>query len=319
LRAAVILAAGHGKRMRSPLPKVLHPVLGRPMVLRVADAAREAGLDRIVVVVGHGRERVVPVLEGHGLDWAVQEEQLGTAHALDCGLRAIGDEEPEEVCVLLGDVPLIRTATVRRLLETRRDTDSAVTVLTTIPDDPAGYGRVVRSGEGDCVTEIVEDRDASPRQREIREINTGLMAFDGGRVRELLSRIGSDNSQGEYYLTDAVSIAVDGGLRVTASLAADSREVSGVNNPLQLAACTREQRRRVVERHLLGGVVIPDPDTVWIEDGVRIGQGSSIGRLCRLSGATAIGEGCTVGDGAVLEDARLPDGATAEPFTVLKG
>ena len=305
--------------MRSPLPKVLHPVLGRPMVLRVADAGREAGLDRTVVVVGHAREQVIPVLESQGLAWAIQEEQLGTAHALDCGLSAIGNLEPEEVCVLLGDVPLIRAGTVRKLMETRRTTDSAITVLTTMLDDPAGYGRVVRSGAGDVITEIVEDGDSSSRQREIREINTGLMAFDGERVRQLLDRIGTDNSQGEYYLTDAVAVAVGDGLRVTASLAADSREVSGVNNPLQLAACTGELRRRIVERHLLNGVVIPDPDTVWIEDGVSIGQGSSVGRLCRLSGATAIGEGCTVGDGAVLEDAKLPDGATVEPFTLLRG
>lgn len=318
MRAAVILAAGHGKRMRSPLPKVLHPVLGRPMVLRVADTARRAGLDRVVVVVGHGREEVIPVLERHGLRWAVQEEQLGTAHALRCGMEAL-EEEPEELCVLLGDVPLVRSETVRDLLETRRATVSAITVLTTVPEDPAGYGRVVRSGEGDGVTAIVEDRDASPEQREIGEINTGLMAFDGDRVRELLDGIDTDNAQGEYYLTDAVSVAVDGGLGVTASLAADSREVSGVNTPVQLAACTEEQRRRVVSRHLAGGAVIPDPGTVWIEDGVTIAHGCFIGRLCRLSGTTSLGRNCVVGDGAILEDAELPDGSVVEPYTVMRG
>jgi bifunctional UDP-N-acetylglucosamine pyrophosphorylase/glucosamine-1-phosphate N-acetyltransferase len=318
LRAAIILAAGHGKRMRSSLPKVLHPVLGRPMVLRVADTALQAGLDRIVVVVGHGRELVTPLLLENGHGWAVQEEQLGTAHALRCGLEALDGEEAEEVCVLLGDVPLIRTETVESLLRTRRETSSAVTVLTTVLEDPSGYGRIVRSAGGGDVTAIVEDRDALPEQRSIREINTGLMAFDGGELPGIIRRVGSDNSQGEYYLTDAVSIAVGDGLRVTASVAEDSIEVAGVNNPVQLAACTEALRRRVVQRHLSQGVVIPDPPTVWIEEDVRIGPGSFIGRLCRLSSGASIGRGCSVGDGAVLSGVELPDGSTVEPFTVME-
>ncbi len=319
MRAAVILAAGHGKRMRSPLPKVLHPVLGRPMILRVAETARRAGMDDVVVVVGHGRDLVIPVLQRHGLRWAVQEEQLGTAHALECGLRGLDGGPAEEVCVLLGDVPLIRTETVTRLLRTRRAGGSAVTVLTTVLEDPSGYGRVIRSGDGRGVREIVEERDATPEQRSVREINTGLMAFDGAMVEDLLSGIGSDNSQGEYYLPDAVSIAAARGLGVTASVADDSGEVSGVNNPVQLAACTRVQRLRVVERHLMNGVVIPDPETVWIEDDVTIGRGTSVGRLCRLCSGTRLGEGCSVGDGAILEGVSLPDGSNVDPYTVMRG
>lgn len=319
MRAAIILAAGHGKRMRSQLPKVMHPVLGRPMVLRVADAAGNAGLDSVVAVVGHGRNLVMPALHRHGITPAVQEEQLGTAHALRCGLEALSGEEPEEVCVLLGDVPLIRAETVSGLLSRRRETGSAVTVLTTVLDDPSGYGRVVREDDGDCVMAIVEERDATPAQREIAEINTGLMAFDGSRLPDLLARIGSDNAQGEYYLTDAVAIAVDMGLRVTASVAADSMEVAGVNNPVQLAACTEEQRQRVLGRHLLAGVAMPDPSTVWIEDDVTIGTGTTVGRLCRLSAGASVGEGCVIGDGAVLEGVHLPDHSVVEPFTVMRG
>ena len=319
MRAAVILAAGHGKRMRSPLPKVLHPVLGKPMVLRVAETALNGGLDRVVVVVGHGRDQVAPVLERHGLRCAVQEEQLGTAHALGCGLEALEGESLEEVCVLLGDVPLIRTETISSLLEERRSASAAITVLTTILEDPSGYGRVVRSGSGGDVQSIVEDRDATPEQREIREINTGLMAFDGSLVHDLIRRIGTDNAQSEYYLTDAVAIAVGDGLRVTASVVRDSREVSGVNNPVQLAASTHEQRRRVVSRHLREGVVIPDPYSVWIEDDVTIGQGTTVGRLCRLSAGSSVGRHCLIGDGAVLEGVNIPDNSVVEPFTVMRG
>lgn len=319
MRAAVILAAGHGKRMRSELPKVMHPVLGRPMVLRVADAASGAGLDSVFAVVGHGRNLVTPLLQRNGIRPAVQEEQLGTAHALRCGLKAMEGRVPEEVCVLLGDVPLIRTETVRGLVSRRRETGSAVTVLTTVLDDPSGYGRVVREEDGDGVLAIVEDRDATAEQKMLREINTGLMAFDGRRLPELLAAIGCENAQGEYYLTDAVSIAVEMGLRVTASVAEDSMEVSGVNNPVQLAACTEEQRWKVLRRHLMAGVAIPDPTTVWIEDDVTVGAGTTIGRLCRLSAGASVGSGCVIGDGSVLEGVHLADHSVVEPFTVMRG
>ena len=221
MSACVILAAGKGKRMKSHLPKVVHPVLGVPMVSRVLDSARRAGITRSVVVVGYGKEHVIPIVEDFSADWRVQEEQLGTAHAVRCGMK---DLEADSVTVLLGDVPLIATATVRELEASRRSAGAAIAVLTTRPPDAAGYGRIVR-GPDDCLSAIVEHRDCTPDQLGIDEINTGLMSFDGAVLPDLLSRIGTDNDQGEYYLTDAVELAVADGLKCIAVEAEDYMEV----------------------------------------------------------------------------------------------
>ena len=177
----VILAAGQGKRMRSPLPKVVHPVLGVPMVIRVVHQAIKAGFDEPVVVVGHGRDGVIPLLENEDIPWAVQEEQLGTAHAVSCGLK---DLITDDVTVLLGDVPLLRSRTITELVEARRKADASVAVLTAFPPDPSGYGRIVR--KGNILSEIVEERDTTPEQQEIGEINTGIMSFDGSILPLLL-------------------------------------------------------------------------------------------------------------------------------------
>lgn len=311
MTACVILAAGQGKRMRSSLPKVVHPVLGVPMVLRVVRQARKAGMESPVVVVGHGREEVIPLLESEGAMWEVQEEQLGTAHAVRCGLRRISSDS---VTVLLGDVPLLESGTVSMLEESRREAGAAMAVLTTRPPDPSGYGRIVR--EGRLLRAIVEDRDCSPEQLSIGEINTGLMSFDGKALPELLDSIGTDNDQGEYYLTDAVKAAVERGLACVAVEAPDYREVSGVNDRIQLAEATECLRRKVVESHLLEGVCIPDPGSVWIEESVAVGSDVTLGRCVRLSGNTSVGDGSVIGDGCVLVDCRVPAGSSLEPYTV---
>lgn len=312
MTACVILAAGQGKRMKSTLPKVVHPVLGVPMVLRVVRQARKTGLDEPVVVVGYGRDEVIPLLEAEGVPWAVQDRQLGTAHAVKCGLRGI---DADSLIVLLGDVPLLRSETIEALEKDRREAGAAVAVLTTLLPDPSGYGRIVR--EGRMLRAIVEDRDCSPRQLEIGEINTGLMSFDGRLLPALLEAIDSDNDQGEYYLTDAVSIAAGKGLACVAVTAADHREVSGVNDRVQLAVATEYLRSAVVEGHLLDGVGIPDPGTVWIEESVEIGTGVTLGRCVRLSGRTTVGDGSEIGDGCVLVDTAVPEGSRLEPYTVL--
>lgn len=312
MTACIILAAGQGKRMKSPLPKVVHPVLGVPMVLRVVKQALIAGLDSPVVVVGHGRESVIPLLEEAGASWAVQAQQLGTAHALSCGFK---DMMAESVTVLLGDVPLIKSSTILELEEARRKAGAAIAVLSTFPPDPSGYGRIVR--EGDMLSAIVEDRDCTPRQLETGEINTGLMSFDGRVLPELLRKIKTDNDQGEYYLTDAVSIAVSMGMPCIAVVAGDYREVSGVNNRIQLACATDNLRRQVLDAQMISGVNIPDPGGVWIEDSVEIGTGVSIGRLARLSGETVIGDNCIVGDGSILIDTSVPSGTIIEPYSVM--
>lgn len=312
MTACIILAAGQGKRMKSPLPKVAHPVLGVPMVLRVVKQAYKAGLDSPVVVVGHGKESVIPLLEEAGASWAVQAEQLGTAHALSCGFK---DMTSGSVTVLLGDVPLIKSSTISELEEARRKAGAAIAVLSTFPPDPSGYGRIVR--DGDMLSAIVEDRDCTPRQLKTGEINTGLMSFDGRVLSELLRKIKTDNDQGEYYLTDAVSIAVSMGMPCIAVVAGDYREVSGVNDRIQLACATDNLRRQVLEAQMTSGVNIPDPGGVWIEDSVEIGTGVSIGRSARLSGETVIGDNCIVGDGSVLIDTAVPSGTIIEPYSVM--
>lgn len=312
MKVCIILAAGMGKRMSSMLPKVVHPVLGVPMVLRVVRQAIAAGYEEPVAVVGHGRESVLNALDGSGALWAVQEQQLGTAHAVMCGLR---ERRGEAVTVLLGDVPLLRSGTITLLEESRSEAGAAVAVLTARPPDPSGYGRVIR--EGDILREIVEEKDCTPEQLSTGEINTGLMSFDGEALSEILLEIGTDNRQGEYYLTDAVGIAVERGLSCIAVPAADHREVCGVNNRVQLAEATEVLRRRVLKAHLEEGVDIPDPGTVWIEESVTIGRNVSVGRCVRLSGRTAVGNDCTIGDGSVVVDADVPDGRILPPFSVM--
>jgi bifunctional UDP-N-acetylglucosamine pyrophosphorylase / glucosamine-1-phosphate N-acetyltransferase len=311
MTGCVILAAGQGKRMKSPLPKVVHPVLGVPMVLRVLGQARAAGMDDPVVVVGHGREHVIPLLEKEGASWAVQEQQLGTAHAVQCGL---GDLNSESVTVLLGDVPLLKSGTIADLEERRKEAGAAVAVLTTYPPDPGGYGRVVR--EGRLLKAIVEHRDCTEEQLEIGEINTGLMSFDGSLLRGILAEIDSNNDQQEYYLTDAIAISVSRGYDCIAVVASDHVEVSGVNNRVQLAVATEHARNEVNRKHMLDGVDIPDPGSVWIEESVRIGRGVSIGRCARLSGDTSIGDDCIIGDFSIVVDSHLPGGSRLAPFSV---
>lgn len=307
---AVILAAGKGTRMKSPLPKVLHPVLGRPMILRVAETAARAGCGGVTAVVGFGRELVTPILEEAGFPWVVQEPQLGTAHALQCALPAMPDAT--EVLVLLGDVPLLRIETIRALLDSRRTTGAAIAVLTAIPPDPSGYGRVIRDGDG-SVIRIVEHRDATPSELACPEINTGIMVFDASCLDRLLSGIGNGNAQGEYYLTDAVEAALEEGRGVSAVASPDWLEVRGVNDPLHLAECTRAMKSRVVNGLLLSGVSIPDPDGVWIEDSAVVEPGAYIGRCCRVSGSSHLAPSARLLDFCVVDnasvDCELPEGS----------
>jgi bifunctional UDP-N-acetylglucosamine pyrophosphorylase / glucosamine-1-phosphate N-acetyltransferase len=278
----------------------------------VVRQARAAGLERPVVVIGSGRDLVKPLLDAEGVPWVVQEEQLGTAHAVSCGLSAVRQEK--SVVVLLGDVPLLRSRTISRLDAMRKESGAGIAVLTTVPPDPSGYGRAVV--EDGILRRIVEERDATAEIRAISEINTGLMAFDGEILPSLLADIKPDNDQGEYYLTDAVSAAGARGISCMAVRAEDWREVAGINDRVQLAEATANLRMTVVRELLLAGVDIPDADSVWIEETVVLGDRVSIGRGCRLSGSTIIGDGCSLGDGCVLRDAIVAPGTRLNPYTV---
>ena len=239
--AAIVLAAGAGTRMKSDKPKVAHEVLGKPLVRWVLDAAGEAGIDRVVTVVGHKREQVIPLVEDRS-EIAVQTEQKGTAHAVLSCADALADFEGS-LLVLSGDCPLITADTMRALIEMREANDAAVVVLTMIVDDPFGYGRIIRGADG-SVERIVEQKDASPEEAAVNECNSGFYCFDARALFDALSQVGSDNAQGEFYLTDVLEISRRAGRAVLALPAKDATECLGINTPEQLAAVEDLARER---------------------------------------------------------------------------
>lgn len=329
--AAIVLAAGAGTRMKSKKPKVAHEVLGKPMVRWVVDAARSAGLTRIVTVVGHERDQVIPLVEAD-CEIAEQYVRRGTADAVNSCRDQLGDFAGS-VVVLSGDCPLITPATIRKLVQTREESDAAVVVLTMNLDDPSGYGRIVRdeAGEVEC---IVEQKDATPEQAAIRECNSGFYCFDGKALFDALLKVSNDNAQGEFYLTDVLGICREAGRKVLALATDDPIECLGVNSRVQLAAATKHLQRRINTALMEEGVTMTDPDTVWVGPDAKVardvellpmtflyghtsvGEGSIIGPNTRLID-TAVGRGCVVDETVALESA-IDDGATAGPRAYLR-
>ena len=301
---ALILAAGEGTRMKSELPKVAHALLGVPMVSYVVDAARTAGCDRVVVVTGH-RAEVVEELLGD-VECVRQDRQLGTGHAVMCARDAL--EEAGSLLVLSGDSPLIRPETIAALVAERESTGAAAVVLTANLGDPTGYGRIVREPDGG-VSAIVEQKDCTPDQCAIDEVNTGTYCFDAAALFEHLDRLDTDNAQGEFYLTDMVSLFVAEGLGVAAVTGDDPQETLGINSRIQLAEATKAMQRRINREHMLAGVTMTDPDLVWIGPHVRIGRDTEIGPMTFLMGETSIGEGVTLGPDTRVTDSQVADGA----------
>ncbi len=329
--AAIVLAAGAGTRMKSKKPKVAHEVLGKPLVRWVVDAAREAGVDRVVSVVGHAREQVIPLIEGD-TQAVVQSEQNGTAGAVLVCADALADFDGSLV-VLSGDCPLITSRTIAQLVEARERDNAAVVVLTMELDDPFGYGRIVRDERG-SVARIVEQKDATPEEAALRECNSGFYCFDARALFDALAQVGNDNAQGEFYLTDVLEICRRAGRPVLALPCDDASECLGVNSRAQLAEATKLLQRRINAGHMANGVTMTDPDQVWIGPDVvieqdvellpqtflmgstRIGEDSVVGPHSRLTD-TVVGRGCTV-DETVAVEARLDDGATAGPRAYLR-
>ena len=296
--AAIVLAAGKGTRMKSDLPKVLHRVCGLPMVEHVVRALRGAGVERVVVVVGHGGEAVLATL-GDAVEYAWQREQLGTGHAVRCAVAALeGFQGP--VVVASGDTPLVDVATMAALLAAHGG--NALTVASAVLEDPTGYGRIVRDGEKLC--RIVEQKDATPEQRAIREVNSGLYAFDAAVLFRLLPRLRNGNSQREYYLTDLVAMAAADGLAVGTHLA-DAALLAGVNDRWQLAQAEGELRRTILKKHALNGVTLRDPATTYVEADVQIGPDATLEPGCHLLGLTTVGPGARIGPNTVLKDAMI--------------
>lgn len=325
---AVILAAGLGKRMKSKTPKVLHPICGLPMVQHVVNAAAGAGFARIVVVIGHGGDEVRRVL-GDRVEYAVQSEQLGTGHALLCA-RSLS--VTDHVVVLSGDAPLLTAETLTSLARHHLDTGAGATVLTAMLEDPARYGRVLRGTDGSVVG-IVEEKDATPEERDIREVNTGTYCFKK-RVFELLEGVGRENAQGEYYLTDALAAFRTEGAGVEALKLDDPREGEAPNDRVQLAETAAYMQRRILEKLMLSGVTIVDPSHTYVDAGVVVGADSVLLPGTMLQGSTVIGENCTigpfsqvrdteVGNGVVIQQSivcgsHIDDSATIGPFSYLR-
>ena len=332
--ASIVLAAGKGTRMKSGVIKVLHPVAGLPMITWPVAAARAAGSGPIVLVIGHQANAVQGVFRGAtDIRCAMQEEQLGTGHAVACALDALPGFRGT-VLILCGDTPLLRAETLKNLLAYHHDNRAAVTVLTATMDDPYGYGRVVRDPEG-RVTRIVEQKDADPEEQEIREINSGIYCMDAGFLFAHIRGVGNDNAQGEYYLTDLLAIAVREGLTCLALETVDADEIMGVNDRVQLAEAARILRRRINRDHMLNGVTLIDPDTTYIDEGVTIGADTTIHPGCRIGGGTVIGAGCEIDQGvsisgcrigadchikaaSVLEDSELGDDVAVGPMAHLR-
>lgn len=320
--STVILAAGEGTRMRSKLPKVLHPIAGRPLVEHAVRAAAGLDPDRLVVVVGHGREAVTDHLArletvlGRPVTSVVQESRKGTGHAVSCAFDALPSTTSGTVLVTYGDVPLLDTDTLAALLAEHRKQGNAVTVLTAVVDDPTGYGRIVRDDSGKVVG-IVEHKDAAPEQLAITEINSGVYAFDTAVLVDALSRISADNAQGELYLTDVIGVLSGMGHRV-GRVSAPGDETQGVNDRWQLALAERELRSRTNRHWLLNGVTMHDPRQVFIDVTVDIGRDVTLLPGTMLHGNTTVHDGCEIGPGTRLTDTVVESGATIE-YTVAVG
>ncbi len=335
----IVLAAGGGTRMKSKTMKVLHRIGGRSMIGHVLGAVGELEPTRVCAVIGHQREQVGP----HILEClpeavlAVQEDQLGTGHAVRIALEALAEQRvaPDDGTVLVayGDTPLLQGTTLRWFAAEHEAAQAAVSILSGVVETPTGYGRIVRDGEGDVLA-IVEEKDASNEQRGIREINSGILAFDTGFLVDAIGRLGNDNAKGEYYLTDTVQLARDAGLTVTAFPVEDVWQTEGANDRAQLAALGRELNRRIVNRWMQDGVTVMDPETTWIDAKVELAEDVTILPGTQLIGATVVAEDAVIGPDTTLEDcevgagarvvrthgqlAVIGDGATVGPFSYLR-
>jgi bifunctional UDP-N-acetylglucosamine pyrophosphorylase/glucosamine-1-phosphate N-acetyltransferase len=326
--------------MMSARPKPLHRLCGRPMVLHVIDALAELHVERVVVVVGYGADRVVKAVtedapEGVQIDFVEQTAQRGTGDAVSVGITALpdADDEDGDVIVLPGDTPLLRPATIAALVRQHRGADAAATLLTARVSDPYGYGRIVRRDDG-RLTKVVEEADATNEEREIDEINTSIYVFRHGVLAPGLRRVVPDNAKGEYYLTDVIGVLSDAGYAITSLEAADSMEAAGVNDRAQLAVAEAELRDRTNERWMRRGVTMLDPEHTYVDASVELGTDVTLFPGTILQGRTVIGEhaeigpntrliDCVVGEGAIVassvcRQAEVGDHANVGPFASLE-
>ncbi|MBS4175773.1 bifunctional UDP-N-acetylglucosamine diphosphorylase/glucosamine-1-phosphate N-acetyltransferase GlmU [Bacillus sp. FJAT-49736] len=304
-RFAVILAAGQGTRMKSKLYKVLHPVCGTPMVEHVVDQVSKLNIDKMVTIIGHGADLVKARLDGKTL-FALQEEQLGTGHAVMQAEEVLSSEDGITL-VVCGDTPLITAETIEALLKHHEEQSAKATILTAYTEKPDGYGRVIRNKDG-FVEKIVEHKDASQDERKVNEINTGVFCFDNQKLFEALKQVKNDNAQNEYYLPDVIAILKSQGEMVSAYQTNDMDETLGVNDRVALASAERIMRRRINEKHMRNGVTIIDPDNTYIQSEVVIGSDTTILPGTQLAGKTVIGEDCVIGPNSEIKDCQVENG-----------
>lgn len=296
---AIVMAAGKGTRMKSKKSKLVHQIYGKELVKRAVENARKAGIDDVIAVVGYQKEQVQAVL-GDTVKYAIQEEMLGTGHAVMQAKKYLKGKKGK-VVILSGDVPILRPTTIKALIEKSIERKEYATLLTAIYDNPSGYGRIIRD-EGGNVKAIVEDKDATEMQKEIKEINAGIYCFDIKELLDALDSITSNNAQGEYYLTDVIKIMNDKGLKTGAVIVEDNTEILGVNDKIQLELLTRVLRLRINSEHMRNGVTIEDINTTYIYDDVEIGADTVIHPNTTIKSGVKIGEDCEIGPNAYIRE-----------------
>ncbi|MDG2947276.1 bifunctional UDP-N-acetylglucosamine diphosphorylase/glucosamine-1-phosphate N-acetyltransferase GlmU [Bisgaard Taxon 10/6] len=310
--SVVILAAGKGTRMYSDLPKVLHKVAGKPMVKHVIDTAKQLSADQIHLIYGHGADLLKERLADEPVNWVFQAEQLGTGHAMQQAAPFFKDDE--NIVMLYGDAPLITKETLERLVAAKPE--NGIALLTVELENPTGYGRIIR--ENGSVVAIVEQKDASPEQLKITEVNTGVMVSDGASFKKWLTRLDNNNAQGEYYMTDVIGLANRDGFKVAAVKADDMMEVEGANNRLQLAALERYFQRKQAKALLLAGVSLADPERFDLRGELEHGKDVEIDVNVIIEGKVKLGNGVKIGAGCVLKNVTVGDNTEIKPYSVLE-
>jgi len=328
--AAIILAAGEGKRMKSEYSKVIHKVGGKPIIERVCNSVNKAGIEKCILVVGHKREQVMEVM-GDKAIYAIQEEQLGTGHAVMQAVPYINDVE--RVVILCGDAPLITDETIKEALKIHEDKKLSATIFTAEFENPAGYGRIIRDSNSNVVG-IVEDKDASSEQKLIKEVNSSMYCFDKNALCNALDKLDNNNAQKEYYLTDVIKIMINEGKKVDTYIVPDKNEIMGINNRVQLSEANEMLRRKTNYKHMMNGVTLIAPDSTYIEEDVVIGSDTIIYPGNILEGNTVIGSNCiiaqnnritntVIGNGteitsSVLVDSKVGNSTHIGPFAWLR-
>lgn len=310
--SVVILAAGKGTRMYSDLPKVLHPIAGKPMVKHVIDTAKQLGAHNIHLVYGHGGDLMQQRLANEPVNWVLQTEQLGTGHAMQQAAPFFADDE--NILMLYGDAPLITKATLEKLIAAKPD--KGIALLTVVLDNPTGYGRILR--ENGNVVGIVEQKDANAEQLKIQEVNTGVMVSDGASFKKWLTQLDNNNAQGEYYMTDVIALANRDGCQVAAVQAADLMEVEGANNRLQLVALEQYFQQKQARELLLAGVMLLDPNSFKLRGELTHGKDVEIDMNVILKGKVRLGNRVKIGAGCVLTNCDIGDDVEIKPYSVLE-